>query len=146
MAPFESFRRWWRRVGTSWRGKGNSGERVARARSSKRRRARRKTRAARSQIIPLTRALTLTASSSTSTFRKLCSLFFPTSDDQQARIDYVQKCQGQLQIAPPVHQPSAKSKASSSEASSSATRNPIFNTEQFGQHILKNPQTAQSYV
>ncbi|KAM5538831.1 hypothetical protein V8D89_007553 [Ganoderma adspersum] len=44
------------------------------------------------------------------------------------------------------HQPSAKSKASSSETSSSATRNPIFNTERFGQHILKNPQTAQSIV
>ncbi|PIL26082.1 hypothetical protein GSI_11836 [Ganoderma sinense ZZ0214-1] len=45
------------------------------------------------------------------------------------------------------HQPSAKSKASSSsDPSSSATRNPIFNTERFGQHILKNPQTAQSIV
>ncbi|KAH9887066.1 S-adenosyl-L-methionine-dependent methyltransferase [Cubamyces lactineus] len=45
------------------------------------------------------------------------------------------------------HQPSAKSKASS-EASGSSTgaRNPIFNTERFGQHILKNPQTAQSIV
>ncbi|KAI0351682.1 rRNA adenine dimethylase [Trametes cingulata] len=43
------------------------------------------------------------------------------------------------------HQPSAKSKASS-EGSSSGARNPIFNTERFGQHILKNPQTAQSIV
>ncbi|KAI0720500.1 rRNA adenine dimethylase [Cerioporus squamosus] len=45
------------------------------------------------------------------------------------------------------HQPSAKSKASSEASSSSAAaRNPIFNTERFGQHILKNPQTAQSIV
>ncbi|KAL1939012.1 hypothetical protein VTO73DRAFT_11165 [Trametes versicolor] len=46
------------------------------------------------------------------------------------------------------HQPSAKAKVSSSEASgsSAAARNPIFNTERFGQHILKNPQTAQSIV
>ncbi|KAI9068832.1 rRNA adenine dimethylase [Trametes sanguinea] len=45
------------------------------------------------------------------------------------------------------HQPSAKSKASSeASGSSAAARNPIFNTERFGQHILKNPQTAQSIV
>ncbi|KAI0656241.1 rRNA adenine dimethylase [Cubamyces menziesii] len=45
------------------------------------------------------------------------------------------------------HQPSAKSKASSeASGSSSGARNPIFNTERFGQHILKNPQTAQSIV
>ncbi|KAH9948517.1 S-adenosyl-L-methionine-dependent methyltransferase [Amylocystis lapponica] len=46
------------------------------------------------------------------------------------------------------HQPSAaKAKASSDSAgSSSGVRNPIFNTERFGQHILKNPQTAQSIV
>ncbi|KAI0334159.1 rRNA adenine dimethylase [Cubamyces sp. BRFM 1775] len=46
------------------------------------------------------------------------------------------------------HQPSVKSKASSeaSGSSSGAARNPIFNTERFGQHILKNPQTAQSIV
>ena len=31
----------------------------------------------------------------------------------------------------------------SSEPSSSGTRNPIFNTERFGQHILKNPLVAQ---
>ncbi|KAI0072170.1 rRNA adenine dimethylase [Panus rudis PR-1116 ss-1] len=46
------------------------------------------------------------------------------------------------------HQPSAK-KASSNdqgEGSSSAARNPIFNTERFGQHILKNPQVAQTIV
>ena len=43
------------------------------------------------------------------------------------------------------HQPSAKSKASAeASGSSSGARNPIFNTERFGQHILKNPQTAQS--
>ena len=40
------------------------------------------------------------------------------------------------------HQPSAKSK-SQAEPSSTATRNPIFNTERFGQHILKNPSIAQ---
>ncbi|KAI8972605.1 rRNA adenine dimethylase [Trametes punicea] len=45
------------------------------------------------------------------------------------------------------HQPSAKSKASSeASGSSSAAWNPIFNTERFGQHILKNPQTSQSIV
>ncbi|KAI0742774.1 rRNA adenine dimethylase [Daedaleopsis nitida] len=45
------------------------------------------------------------------------------------------------------HQPSAKPKATSeASGSSSSTRNPIFNTERFGQHILKNPQTAQSIV
>ena len=47
------------------------------------------------------------------------------------------------------HQPSAKSNASSKnhgESSSSSVRNPIFNTERFGQHILKNPSIAQEYV
>ncbi|KAI0798431.1 S-adenosyl-L-methionine-dependent methyltransferase [Irpex lacteus] len=46
------------------------------------------------------------------------------------------------------HQPSSKSKSSGSgEASTSAAaRNPIFNTERFGQHILKNPQTADTIV
>ncbi|KAJ3983551.1 S-adenosyl-L-methionine-dependent methyltransferase [Lentinula detonsa] len=46
------------------------------------------------------------------------------------------------------HQPSAKATSSKSQdgSSSSAARNPIFNTEQFGQHILKNPQVAQSIV
>ncbi|KAJ7586170.1 S-adenosyl-L-methionine-dependent methyltransferase [Mycena floridula] len=47
------------------------------------------------------------------------------------------------------HQPSAKassSKSSHAESSSSAARNPIFNTEQFSQHILKNPQIAQDIV
>ncbi|TFK81736.1 rRNA adenine dimethylase [Polyporus arcularius HHB13444] len=44
------------------------------------------------------------------------------------------------------HQPSAKSKASSDASRSSVSRNPLFNTERFGQHILKNPQTAQSIV
>ncbi|KAK7062683.1 Dimethyladenosine transferase [Paramarasmius palmivorus] len=43
------------------------------------------------------------------------------------------------------HQPSAKASKSKDESSSS-TRNPIFNTEQFGQHILKNPQLAQTIV
>ncbi|KAI6102855.1 S-adenosyl-L-methionine-dependent methyltransferase [Pisolithus sp. B1] len=32
------------------------------------------------------------------------------------------------------------------ESSSSGVRNPIFNTERFGQHILKNPQIAQTIV
>ncbi|KAI0339166.1 rRNA adenine dimethylase [Trametopsis cervina] len=47
------------------------------------------------------------------------------------------------------HEPStkAKSAAGAGEASSSASaRNPIFNTERFGQHILKNPQTADTYA
>ncbi|KAH7909985.1 S-adenosyl-L-methionine-dependent methyltransferase [Hygrophoropsis aurantiaca] len=51
------------------------------------------------------------------------------------------------------HQPSIKSAAASSsknhdngEGSSSSVRNPIFNTERFGQHILKNPQIAQNIV
>ena len=46
------------------------------------------------------------------------------------------------------HQPSAKSNVSKNlgEASSSSVRNPIFNTERFGQHILKNPSIAQEYV
>jgi hypothetical protein len=46
------------------------------------------------------------------------------------------------------HQPSAKSNASKNhgESSSSSVRNPIFNTERFGQHILKNPSIAQEYV
>lgn len=50
------------------------------------------------------------------------------------------------------HDPSVRSAAKksgrkqskeSSEPSSSGTRNPIFNTERFGQHILKNPLVAQ---
>ncbi|KAF5359005.1 hypothetical protein D9758_004878 [Tetrapyrgos nigripes] len=46
------------------------------------------------------------------------------------------------------HQPSAKASSSKSKegGDSSAIRNPIFNTERFGQHILKNPQTAQTIV
>ncbi|KAI9453597.1 S-adenosyl-L-methionine-dependent methyltransferase [Russula earlei] len=46
------------------------------------------------------------------------------------------------------HQPSAKSKGSKGHAgpSSSSVRNPIFNTERFGQHILKNPSIAQEIV
>ncbi|KAJ4481151.1 S-adenosyl-L-methionine-dependent methyltransferase [Lentinula aciculospora] len=46
------------------------------------------------------------------------------------------------------HQPSAKASSSTSKegSSSSSARNPIFNTEQFGQHILKNPQVAQTIV
>ena len=41
------------------------------------------------------------------------------------------------------HEPSAKSKQAKSGDESSAVRNPIFNTEKFGQHILKNPLVAQ---
>lgn len=44
------------------------------------------------------------------------------------------------------HQPSTKPKAASNDAGDNAVRNPIFNTERFGQHILKNPQTADTYV
>ncbi|KAG0700483.1 S-adenosyl-L-methionine-dependent methyltransferase [Suillus ampliporus] len=52
------------------------------------------------------------------------------------------------------HQPSIKSAAASSssknhstnEGTSAGVRNPIFNTEKFGQHILKNPQIAQTIV
>ncbi|EIN05807.1 rRNA adenine dimethylase [Punctularia strigosozonata HHB-11173 SS5] len=47
------------------------------------------------------------------------------------------------------HQPSAKkaaAKESSDGAGSSAVHNPIFNTERFGQHILKNPLVAQGIV
>ncbi|KAG2365528.1 rRNA adenine dimethylase [Suillus spraguei] len=51
------------------------------------------------------------------------------------------------------HQPSIKPAAASSsknqtanEGASAGVRNPIFNTERFGQHILKNPQIAQTIV
>lgn len=52
------------------------------------------------------------------------------------------------------HQSSIKSAAASSssknhgasEGTSAGVRNPIFNTERFGQHILKNPQIAQTIV
>ncbi|KAJ3879297.1 S-adenosyl-L-methionine-dependent methyltransferase [Lentinula edodes] len=46
------------------------------------------------------------------------------------------------------HQSSAKASSSKSKdaSSSSSARNPIFNTERFGQHILKNPQVAQTIV
>ncbi|KAH7882165.1 S-adenosyl-L-methionine-dependent methyltransferase [Phlebopus sp. FC_14] len=52
------------------------------------------------------------------------------------------------------HQPSIKSAAAGPSSSrddggdggSSGVRNPIFNTERFGQHILKNPQIAQNIV
>ncbi|KDQ16992.1 hypothetical protein BOTBODRAFT_172602 [Botryobasidium botryosum FD-172 SS1] len=41
------------------------------------------------------------------------------------------------------HQPSAGSSSSSDQ---SGGRNPLFNTERFGQHILKNPLVAQGWV
>ncbi|KAH9027436.1 rRNA adenine dimethylase [Lactarius hengduanensis] len=47
------------------------------------------------------------------------------------------------------HQPSAKKSGTSKGhegPSTSSVRNPIFNTERFGQHILKNPSIAQEYV
>jgi len=49
------------------------------------------------------------------------------------------------------HQPSAKSSKNASSANdagggNSGTRNPLFNTERFGQHILKNPQIATTIV
>lgn len=36
--------------------------------------------------------------------------------------------------------------SSSSSSASATTKNPIFNTDRFGQHILKNPLVAQSIV
>ncbi|KAI0063369.1 rRNA adenine dimethylase [Artomyces pyxidatus] len=44
------------------------------------------------------------------------------------------------------HQPSAKASSSKGHGETSAARNPIFNTERFGQHILKNPAIAQEIV
>ncbi|KAG8752243.1 Dimethyladenosine transferase, partial [Ceratobasidium sp. 428] len=47
------------------------------------------------------------------------------------------------------HESSAKasgSQSTSDNASGSSTRNPLFNTERFGQHILKNPLVAQAIV
>ncbi|KAF4568395.1 Dimethyladenosine transferase [Pleurotus pulmonarius] len=45
------------------------------------------------------------------------------------------------------HQPSAKAQDKNAEAGpSSSGRNPLFNTERFGQHILKNPLVAQAIV
>ncbi|KAL5525028.1 DIM1 [Sanghuangporus sanghuang] len=46
------------------------------------------------------------------------------------------------------HEPSAKKRESSkgTDGSSGGVRNPIFNTERFGQHILKNPLVAQAIV
>ncbi|TDL27013.1 rRNA adenine dimethylase [Rickenella mellea] len=44
------------------------------------------------------------------------------------------------------HQPSAKQNASKDTGDSNTVRNPLFNTERFGQHILKNPMVAQGIV
>ncbi|KAF8642942.1 hypothetical protein AX16_009330 [Volvariella volvacea WC 439] len=41
---------------------------------------------------------------------------------------------------------SSKNKDSGNDTTASGTRNPIFNTERFGQHILKNPLVAQGIV
>jgi 18S rRNA (adenine1779-N6/adenine1780-N6)-dimethyltransferase len=42
------------------------------------------------------------------------------------------------------HKPAPKKK--DNQASGSGNTNPLFNTARFGQHILKNAQTAQKYV
>jgi 18S rRNA (adenine1779-N6/adenine1780-N6)-dimethyltransferase len=42
------------------------------------------------------------------------------------------------------HKPSPKPNAAQDQSTSG--RNPIFNTERFGQHILKNPAIAQACV
>lgn len=42
------------------------------------------------------------------------------------------------------HTPSAKGKER--ESGDVGGRNPLFNTERFGQHILKNPAVAQAYI
>ncbi|KIY69559.1 rRNA adenine dimethylase [Cylindrobasidium torrendii FP15055 ss-10] len=46
------------------------------------------------------------------------------------------------------HEPSAKAakQQKNGESSTAASRNPIFNTERFGQHILKNPAIADKIV
>ncbi|KAJ7657882.1 S-adenosyl-L-methionine-dependent methyltransferase [Mycena polygramma] len=44
------------------------------------------------------------------------------------------------------HQPSAKASSSKDAKSTAGGHNPIFKTEQFGQHILKNPGVAQGIV
>ena len=46
------------------------------------------------------------------------------------------------------HQSSAKAGKPEKQAASGAgsSSNPIFNTDRFGQHILKNPQIAQECV
>ena len=44
-----------------------------------------------------------------------------------------------------VHQPAPKKKESQASGSNTNT-NPLFNTARFGQHILKNPATAQKSV
>lgn len=47
-------------------------------------------------------------------------------------------------ISAAAHQPSAKGKER--ESTDVGGRNPLFNTERFGQHILKNPAVAQAYT
>ncbi|KAG9113175.1 Dimethyladenosine transferase, partial [Ceratobasidium sp. 392] len=47
------------------------------------------------------------------------------------------------------HETSTKasgSQSTSDSAGGSSGRNPLFNTERFGQHILKNPLVAQAIV
>lgn len=41
---------------------------------------------------------------------------------------------------------SAGPRAASQQNTSATTKNPLFNTERFGQHILKNPLVAQGIV
>ena len=43
-----------------------------------------------------------------------------------------------------LHTSAAQSSKQVSAAESSASRNPLFNTDRFGQHILKNPEVAQA--
>ncbi|KAG8919623.1 Dimethyladenosine transferase [Tulasnella sp. 417] len=47
---------------------------------------------------------------------------------------------------PSVSKASTKKAGSSSSTSGDRAQNPLFNTERFGQHILKNPQVAQAIV
>ena len=47
------------------------------------------------------------------------------------------------------HQASAKPKTSKEtreQSGSGSVSNPIFNTDRFGQHILKNPRVAERYA
>ncbi|KAH6904450.1 adenine-N6,N6--dimethyltransferase [Coprinopsis sp. MPI-PUGE-AT-0042] len=44
------------------------------------------------------------------------------------------------------HQPSSKKNQNKEASSSNSASNPLFNTARFGQHILKNTQTAQKIV
>lgn len=47
-----------------------------------------------------------------------------------------------------VKRPSSSSKdgGNGNEGGGNGVKNPLFNTEKYGQHILKNPKVAQMYV